>query len=137
MYMLDTDTCSYIIKKRPPEVKRRLQELSSSEVHISVITYAELIYGATRCASSKITLDVIEAFVTRINILPWDQAAARAWASTRYSLEKAGQPIGNLDTMIAAHALSHQLIVVTNNTRHFSKIEGLVIENWVGSVGNC
>ena len=131
MYMLDTDTCSYIIKKRPAEVKRKLTQVPGSEVHISIVTYAELLYGATRCASSKIARKVIDAFAARVTILSWDQAAATAWATTRYNFEKAGQPIGNLDTMIAAHALSRQLTIVTNNTRHFSKVMGLDVVNWV------
>ena len=110
-------------------MKRKLTQVPGSEVHISIVTYAELLYSATRSASSKVNREVINAFAARVNILNWDHAAATAWATTRYTLEKAGHPIGNLDTMIAAHALNRELTIVTNNTRHFNRVSGLEVEN--------
>ncbi|MDM8557955.1 type II toxin-antitoxin system VapC family toxin [Candidatus Parabeggiatoa sp. HSG14] len=130
-FMLDTDTCSYLIKQRPITVLERFEAISDEKICISVITFAELIYGVERSSSTKINLPIVKSFVSCLSVLPWDNEAAEYYGKLRVFLERKGTPIGNMDLMIAAHALSKNLTVVTNNTRHFEKIPQLQIENWV------
>jgi len=130
--MLDTDICSYIIKQRPVSVIERFETVSVEKICISVVTFAELIYGVERSSSTKINLPIIKDFVSCLSVLPWDSLAAEYYGKLRAILERKGTPIGNMDLMIAAHAISKELIVVTNNTRHFEKVPQLQIENWVG-----
>ena len=131
MYMLDTDICSYIIRMRPLSVLDKFNQLGNSDLCISVITQSELIYDAERLRSQKITRSVIENFTSRLLILNWDTAAAKSYGCLRASMEASGSNIGNMDLMIAAHALSINATIVTNNIRHFSMVENLQIENWV------
>lgn len=131
LYMLDTDTSSYIIKSRPESVHRRLAQVNPEQVCISIITYAELLYGVERSSSQQINHEIVMDFARRLLVQTWDEAAAEAYAKLRADLEKVGQPIGGMDMQIAAHALSLQAILVTNNTRHFERVSGLVLENWV------
>lgn len=129
-YMLDTDTSSYIIRNRPESVRVRLSGLDSSQLCISVITHAELLYGVKSAASAKaIRLDV-EDFVRRLAVLEWDSTAAEHYADIRVKLEAGGTPIGNMDLMIAAHARSIGAVLVTNNEKHFRRVSGLAMENW-------
>lgn len=131
MYMLDTDICSYIIRDRPMNVLERFNRIDTSTLCISVITQAELLYGVERSASKKITRDIVADFLGRLRVLDWSAAAAEKYAVLRATLEKKGTPIGNMDLMIAAHAESIGATVVTNNTRHFSVVPRLKVENWV------
>ncbi|NGN41345.1 type II toxin-antitoxin system VapC family toxin [Mesorhizobium sp. CGMCC 1.15528] len=129
--MLDTDTSSYIIKAHPPAVVTRLAELPPSSVCISVMTRAELLYGLKRLpAHHKLHLGVRQ-FLRLVSVLPWDADAADHYADIRHQLATTGQPIGELDMMIAAHALAVGAVLVTNNTRHFARITApLVMVNW-------
>lgn len=132
-YLLDTDICSYIIKKRPREVLERFKAVSPMQLGISVITLAELLYGVEHSSSKTINLPIIENFVSHLQVLPWESEAAVHYSKLRVLLEQQGTPIGNMDLMIAAHALSLGRIVVTNNLRHFEKVPHLQIENWTTS----
>lgn len=131
LYMLDTDICSYIIKQRPISVLEKFEAISVTQISISVVTYAELIYGVERSSSTKINLPIVKDFVSCLTVLPWNREAAESYGKLRAFLEQKGTPIGNMDLLIAAHALSHKRIIVTNNTRHFDKIPQLPVENWV------
>lgn len=131
MYMLDTDICSYIIRERPVSVLEKFKRLEASDLCISVITEAELLYGVARTNSKKITADIVQNFLRRLVIFEWDGAAAKHYSLLRADMEKKGKPIGNMDLMIAAHALSISATIVTNNTRHFTIIPKLKVANWV------
>ena len=129
MWMLDTDTCAYILRERAPQVLERLDQVAREEVVLSTIVCAELRYGAARLKSKKLAV-TIEAWLGLFTVLPWDDAASHAYARIRAGLEAGGKPIGNLDVLIAAHAVACGAVLVTNNTRHFSQVPGLRIENW-------
>jgi tRNA(fMet)-specific endonuclease VapC len=133
IYMLDTNICSFIMRERPPAVLGRLQravELQNS-VAISVITYYEMLLGAIGRNASPRHAGLIEAFVARLSaILPWDRVAAEEATRVRRDLNAKGTPIGGNDTMIAGHALAANCVLVTNNTREFSRVAGLHIEDW-------
>lgn len=130
-YMLDTDTSSYIIRNRPESVRVRFGKLDSSQLCISVITHAELLYGVKSAVSSRTIRPAVEDFVRRLTVLDWDSTAAEHYADIRVRLETGGTPIGNMDLMIAAHARSVSAVLVTNNEKHFRRVSGLSVENWV------
>ena len=129
-YMLDTNTCIYIIKKNPIQVIRRLQEAEISDVGISAITLSELEYGAEKSQQRAQNKIALTAFTAPLEIAPYDGLAAQVYGSIRSLLESQGQPIGPLDTLIAAHALSLNCTLVTNNVREFGRIPGFRVENW-------
>ena len=128
-YMLDTDIASYVIRRRPESLLSRFAD-HADELCISVITEAELLYGVEK-KSSKAIAEAVDQFLMRLTVLNWNRTAARMYAKFRTKLEVTGTPIGNMDLMIAAHAAAANLVVVTNNERHFSKISGLEFESWV------
>ena|ERR1041385_1701541 len=128
-YLLDTNTASYVIKGNIPATRLRLAKIPMEQVHISSITEAELRYGAARRPDATKLHQIIEEFLLRTTILAWDSKAAQEYGLLRASLERAGQPIGNLDLMIAAHALAMGAILVTND-RAFARIKKLKTENW-------
>lgn len=134
-YMLDTDTSSYIIREKPASVRERFKQIDSQQICISVVTYAELIYGVKRSSSSKVNRPIIENFARHLVIQHWDESAADYYATIRTYLESSGKPIGGMDTQIAAHALSLDAVLVTNNTRHFERVPDLKLENWVALSG--
>ena len=131
MYMLDTDICIYIIKKRPANLLEKFNAIPPNDLCISTVTYAELQYGVERSSSKKMNQRILVDFVAHLDVQPWDMEAARQYGKIRTSLEKRGKPIGNMDLLIAAHALSQQCILVSNNLREFSRVRGLQCENWV------
>lgn len=130
-YMLDTDTSSYIIRNRPESVRVRFGKLDSSQLCISVITHAELLYGVKSAASSRTIRPTVEDFVRRLTVLDWDSTAAEHYADIRTKLEAGGTPIGNMDMLIAAHARSVSAVLVTSNEKHFRRVSALTVENWV------
>ncbi len=131
-YMLDTDTSSYFMKERSPAIDARLQVLDQRAYCISIVTYAELIYGLHQAAPTHPSHLRVRRFLVGMTILDWDQAAADAYAALRYQLKTRGTPMADLDLMIGAHAISLGAILVTNSTRHFGRLSpSLVIENWV------
>jgi tRNA(fMet)-specific endonuclease VapC len=129
-YILDTDMCSYIIKERPESVRQRFQKLAMEQLCVSVVTYAELIYGVECSSSKRVNRPVIEDFVRHLDVMDWDAGAAEQYGMIRSELEVTGTPIGAMDMMIAAHAKSIKAVLVTNNQKHFTKIKGLKIDNW-------
>ena len=130
MWMLDTDTCSYIIRAYSANVIARLDAVPRNEVEVSSLVAAELRYGAERVKSSKLVA-MVEAWLGLFTIAPWDDDAARTYAKVRTALDAKGKPIGNLDVLIASHARARGATLVTNNTRHFSQVPGLHLENWL------
>lgn len=126
--MLDTDISSYVIRRRPAAVAERFHA-HAEELCVSVITAAELRFGAERAGRAEIS-DLVEAYLARVAILDWTNAVTFHYARLRTALERRGTPIGNLDLLIAAHALAEQATVVTNNVRHFGGVPGLMVENW-------
>lgn len=132
LYMLDTDICSYLIKGCSEELLLNLNEHARDTICISSITYAELLFGATRINSKKI-MQKIDAIVQKIDIINFDDRAAYFYAKIRNTLEKNGTPIGNMDILIASCALSVRAVLVTNNEKHFRYIQNLQIENWTRS----
>ena len=134
LYILDTDTCSYIIKRRPGSVLASMQETAEQGHHITIsaITYSELLLGAERSDNKRKHQKLVSAFVERVEeILAWDDKAAESFAKLQANLFKKGSPIGLNDTMIAVHALSLDAIVITNILQHFKKVPRLKVDNWV------
>ena len=129
-YMLDTDISSYVIRKRPDSVRARFGELDSGQLCISVVSEAELLYGVKAKGSPRALASMVADFLRRLHVLDWSRAAAQHYAGIRTKLEAAGTPIGNMDLMIAAHARSAGAVLVTNNEKHFRRVEGLKVENW-------
>ena len=130
-YMLDTDTCIYIIRRKPSVVIERLRRTRVSEVVLSSITLSELEYGVQKSSRPARNQLALLQFLMPIDVVPYGDRAARAYGRVRSALEKKGQPIGPLDTLIGAHALAVGATLVTNNLREFRRIPGLKIENWV------
>ena len=127
-YLLDADTVSYALRGQG-RVASRILERPPSDVCISAITLAELRYGAERKKSQKLRR-AIRGFVKDVTVVPFDEAAAERFAAVATELSAAGTPIGVVDTLVAAQALSLGLTVVTNNIKHFAHVQGLKIENW-------
>jgi len=128
-YLLDTNTASYIIKGNVPRVREQLLKVPMSQVLISAVTEAELLFGAARKREAVRLKTAIDEFLLRVDSLPWDSNAARCYAGVRAALEIAGTPMGNLDMMIAAHALAEEAVLVTND-RSFRRLKELKIEDW-------
>lgn len=129
-YMLDTDICSYIMRERPIELLKRFSALEMSQFCISIISYAEFLYGVQKSANPDKHQTVVDQFILHVDVLTWDQAAADHYGRIRAELEAQGQTIGNMDMMIAAHARSQSMTLVTNNEKHFQRVPDLRIENW-------
>jgi tRNA(fMet)-specific endonuclease VapC len=130
-YLLDTNICIYIQRKKPEEVLARFQKLNHGDAAISVITWGELLYGAEKSQQRKKALQLLEEFKTFIPVLPIPENAGKTYGAIRASLESQGKPIGNNDLWIAAHAKAASLIVVTNNEQEFQRVPGLKVQNWV------
>ncbi len=129
-YMLDTDICSYIIRERPLRVFDRFKKVEMNQLYISVVTYAELIYGVEHSSSKKVNRPIIDDFVRHLGIISWDRKAAEHYGKIRAILRAEGQLIGAMDMMIAAHARSRKMTLVTNNDGLFRRVPNLVVENW-------
>lgn len=129
-YLLDTDTCIYIINQRPPAVFDRFRQHRAGEVGVSSITVAELVFGVEKSGSGR-NRAALEKFLIPLEIMSFDAEAAARYGEVRAALERNGTPIGGMDTLIAAHALSLGAVLVTNNLREFQRVEGLAIENWL------
>ncbi len=129
-YLLDTNTVIYTIKNRPVEVREAFKA-RDGQMCISSVTLMELIYDAEASQAVERNLAAIEGFAARLDVLPYDDAAAVHTGQLRAELKKIGRPIGPYDEMIAGHARALGLIVVTNNVKQFQAVTGLRIENWV------
>ena len=130
-YMMDTDTCIYLKRRRPPEVEEKFRQLQRGEVVMSMITYGELYNGATKSREAKAALYNLERLSEHIPVQAMSLEVATHYGKIRSALEKQGNIIGGNDLWIAAHALALDLIVITNNTGEFSRVPGLKIENWL------
>jgi len=129
-FMLDTNTCVDVIRRRNDRVLRRMQRLRPGDLCVSSVTLSELEYGAAKSSDPQRNRLALAEFMTPVSVLPYDDAAAPAYGRVRAELERAGTPIGPLDTMIAAQALSLGLILVTDNEREFRRVSGLKVQNW-------
>lgn len=133
MYMLDTDICIYIIKRKPRSALNRLERLQPGQLAMSAITFAELMNGAKKSKQVDANVAKLNELGEMIQILPFDQKAAIYYGDVRSTLEKKGNIIGSNDLLIAAHALSLDCILVSNNEKEFKRVDGLRIENWIRS----
>jgi tRNA(fMet)-specific endonuclease VapC len=130
-YMLDTNICIYIIKKKPTDVIERFRQTPISQIGISSITLSELEYGVAKSSKPDQNQFALAQFLAPMEILPYDDEAAQQYGRLRALLEKQGTPIGSLDMLIAAHVLSINCILVTNNEKEFNRVANLKIDNWV------
>jgi tRNA(fMet)-specific endonuclease VapC len=131
MWMLDTDICIALIKRRPPELIAKLRKHQPGEVTISSITLSELHFGVSKSAQPEKNRAALDQFLLPLEILAFDDVAAECYGRVRAALEGEGTPIGPLDTLIASHALSINAAIVTNNVREFSRVRGLRVLNWI------
>jgi tRNA(fMet)-specific endonuclease VapC len=129
-YMLDTNIVIYVIKQRPIQVLG-IFNAATGQMCISSVTLAELLHGVEKSSAVSHNLRKVEDFVSRLEVLSYDENAAAHYGNIRADLEKKGSPIGVNDLHIAGHARSKSLILVTNNMREFERVEGLRLENWV------
>ncbi len=129
-YMLDTNICIYAIKHKPDTVIRNFLSHDPEELCISTITYAELMHGVEKSMAVERNRIAMSLFLSPITILQFDERAAEEYGRIKTELEKKGTPIGLMDTLIASHAKSSGLIIVTNNTREFNRVVGLKVEDW-------
>jgi len=130
-FILDTNICIYIIKKKPETVFSKFKELTPGKVGISSITLAEMQYGIAKSSKPIRNQEALDQFLMPLEILEFNANAAIEYGKIRSALEKKGTPIGSLDLLIAAHAKNVGAVLVTNNTKEFNRVTGLKIENWV------
>lgn len=131
--MLDTNTCSYILRRKPAPVRQRFDSLPAASLAVSSVVVAELCYGAARHPQGRRIQTEIDDLLSGLDIMPWDEAAARIYATMRAQLEAKGRLIGGMDLQIAAHALALDATLVTNNLREFKRVPKLNLENWIGA----
>lgn len=129
-YLLDTDICSYVMRRNAPRLEERIRGHAQGVLKVSAVTQFELEYGARRSTRSNDLLTVIESFLANVEIKPFDFAAARQASVVRARLAAAGRLIGQYDLLIAGHALALGATLVTNNVGEFRRVVGLVVENW-------
>jgi len=129
--LLDTDICIYAINRKRPEVLAGVRDYQIGEVGISSITYAELRFGVENSTRVEENMEQLERFLLPLEIAPFDAEAARHYGRVRTDLNRAGCPIGSNDLLIAAHALSLGVALVTHNIREFARVAGLRVEQWM------
>lgn len=129
--LLDTNICIYIIKQQPITVLKRFLEYQVGDIGISSITLSELRYGVAKSAHKEKNAKALDGFIIPLEIVSFDEAAARVYGEIRATLEKSGTPIGSMDMLIAAHAVSLDIPLVTNNTREFVRVPSLNIIDWM------
>jgi tRNA(fMet)-specific endonuclease VapC len=131
MFLLDTDICSYLMKRSHPPLISRVSSFAPGELKISAVTAYELEYGVRRRGpEAKALLRTLEAFCANVEILPWSLEAARSAAAVRCELEASGAPIGAYDLLIAGHARSLGMTLVTHNVRELGRVRGLAVADW-------
>jgi tRNA(fMet)-specific endonuclease VapC len=133
-YMLDTDTCSYIMKRSSQTVLNRLKKIPVTDVCMSVVSKSELLYGVEVSPRPVQDATALRAFLPYVQVLDFPDDAATHYAQIRADLKKRGQMIGGNDLFVAAHARSLGLTLVTNNTAEFGRVKGLTLENWTLAV---
>lgn len=129
--LLDTNICIYIIKQQPVTVLKRFLEYQIGDIGISSITLSELRFGVAKSTHYVKNNKALDEFVTPLEVLSFDEEAARVYGGIRANLEKAGTPVGSMDMLIAAHAVSSGLPLVTNNTGEFKRIPALTVVDWL------
>ncbi len=129
MILLDTNICIYLINAKPAVVLERLKQHRLGDIGVCSVVAAELAYGVAKSGSAR-NREALQLFLAPLVILPFDEAAAWAYGQLRADLARLGTPIGSMDTLIAAHAISQQALLVTNNTREFARVPGLRLDNW-------
>ncbi len=129
-YMLDTNIVIYTMKNKP-EVVRKAFKKHDGQMSISSVTLMELVYGAERSSDPERNLRELEGFIARLDVLPYQESAATHTGQIRAELARKGTPIGPYDQMIAGHARSQGLIVITNNIKEFKYVDGLRVDNWI------
>ena len=130
-YLIDTNICIYIMNQRPVSVIDKFKTMAPGDIGISSITVSELQYRVAKSSGKSENVRRLSEFLLPFDILPYDSKAASVYGKIRSQLEDAGQTIGPLDILIGAHALSQNLIIVTNNAKEFSRIDRLTVQNWV------
>ena len=130
-FMLDTNTCIYIIKQKPAKVIERFRQTEVSQIGISSITLSELQFGVAKSSRPEQNQIALTQFVAPLEIMAYDDGAAQYYGDLRAGLERQGAPIGAMDMLIAAHALSLDCILITNNQKEFTRIPNLKIDNWI------
>jgi tRNA(fMet)-specific endonuclease VapC len=134
-YLVDTNICIYVAKRKPPEVLVRLEALDAGEVAMSLITYGELLYGAARSSAPQRAIATLHQLIDAVPVLPMAPDVGAHYGAIRAYLTAAGTPIGNNDLWIAAHARATGLTLVTNNEAEFRRVPDLRVENWVAPAG--
>lgn len=129
-YLLDTDICSYIIRKRPKSVIEKFKSIPLGDIGISVITVCEFESGIPGSANPDKLRSAIDTFLSPFNIVDFQQSDAIVFGKIDYFLQSNGIPIGDMDTLIASQAISRELILITNNVKHYSRVPGLTYESW-------
>lgn len=132
-YLLDTNICIYLIKRKPVRVMKGFNAHSVGEIGVSSITVSELWYGVAKSKQRKVNRQALEQFLLPLTVVAFDEDAAEVYGEIRAALERAGQPIGAMDMLIAAQAVSRGVVLVTNNEREFSRVPRLMVENWATS----
>ncbi|KEF41588.1 MAG: plasmid maintenance protein [Cyanobium sp. CACIAM 14] len=130
MILLDTNICIHVINARPRAVLERFRQYRMGEIGLCSVVAAELAFGVAKSGSAR-NRQALAMFLAPLAILPFDEPASWAYGDLRADLERRGTPIGSLDTMIAAHALSQEATLITNSTSEFSLVPGLQLDNWV------
>lgn len=130
-YMLDTDTCVFILRRSSPKLLQRIQQVPLQVQVISVVTLAELLYGVQMSNRKRANRTAVDALVRHLTVIDWSRDAAQHYAQIRAQLNKRGQMIGSNDLLISAQARSLGAVVVTNNVKDFGRVKGLKVENWM------
>ncbi len=130
-YLIDTNICIYIMNKRPIGIIHKFMQFDVGDIGLSTITVSELRYGVSKSKDRRLNEQRVEEFLSPLEILPYDEIAAGIYGDICLQLERCGVPIGPLDMMIAAHALSRNLVLITSNEKEFKKVENLKVENWI------
>lgn len=130
-YLLDTNICIYIMKRKPIEVIERFNQYQPRDLFLSSVTTSELYHGAQKSQRVQSNLDALNNFILPFRIVDYDESASYYYGEVLAYLEKKGCIIGSLDTMIAAHALSLDVTLITNNTKEFERVPNLKLDNWV------
>ncbi len=129
-FMLDTNICIYLIEQRPQALLEHFRAFPAEDIGLSVITLAELEYGASKSSQPRRNHDALEQFISPLDVAVFDRKATIAYGKIRADLEQKGRPIGAMDLLIAAHAISLGVRLVTNNEKEFSRVPGLRVDNW-------
>lgn len=129
--LLDTDICVFLLRDRLPNVRKKFDSYDPDDVCVSSISVAELYYGIAKSHYKALNKSAVDNFLAFLKLLPFDRSAVNTYGELRAALEKKGTPIGSLDMLIAAQAVSHNVTLVTNNLREFKRVPGLEVESWV------